>query len=206
MERKQTKHPSEHVTEARASAQRAKLDAQDEARRQASEKTSTTQQAQSKHQQKDLLAKRRARATIGHAIADYLLDHEGGNHSDKTLQWHQTALGLLQSFLQEERGITLVGEVDAPDSNAWFAYMRKTRSVSMPIVLPPGTVLFCGSSMIREYGSPSCVGYVQWILIASTPSSSFRAKAPRSDGSRLATTAYVISSITWIGTGQMMRN
>ena len=126
MERKQPKQPSEHVTEARASAQRAKLDAQDEARRQASEKTSATQQAQSKHQQKDLLAKRRARATIGHAIADYLLDHEGGNHSDKTLQWHQTALGLLQSFLQEERGITLVGEVDAPDINAWFAYMRKT--------------------------------------------------------------------------------
>ena len=128
MERKQPKKPSEHVTEARASAQRAKLDAQDEARRQATEKTSTTQQAQSKHQQKDLLAKRRARATIGHAIADYLLDHEGGNHSDKTLQWHKTALGLLQSFLQEERGITLIGEVDAPDINAWFAYMRKTPS------------------------------------------------------------------------------
>jgi integrase/recombinase XerD len=128
MERKQPKQPSEHVTDARASAQRAKLDAQDEARRQALEKTSTTQQAQSKHKQKDLLAKRRARATIGHAIADYLLDHEGGNHSDKTLQWHKTALGLLQSFLQEERGITLIGEVDAPDINAWFAYMRKTPS------------------------------------------------------------------------------
>ena len=128
MERKQPKQPSEHVTEARAAAQRTKLDAQDEARRQASEKTSTTQQAQNKHQQKHLLAKRRARAKIGHAIADYLLDHEGGNHSDKTLQWHKTALGLLQSFLQEERGITLIGEVDAPDINAWFAYMRKTPS------------------------------------------------------------------------------
>ncbi len=126
MERKQPKQPSENVTEARAAAQRAKLDAQDEARRQASEKTSTTQQAQNKLQQKHLLAKRRARATIGHAIADYLLDHEGGNHSDKTLQWHRTSLGLLQSFLQEERGIILVGEVDAPDINAWFAYMRKT--------------------------------------------------------------------------------
>ncbi len=126
MERKQPKKPSKNVTGARAAAQRAKLDAQDEARLKASEKTSATQQAQSKHQQKHLLAKRRARATIGHAIADYLLDHEGGNHSDKTLQWHQTALGLLQSFLQEERGITLIGEVDAPDINAWFAYMRKT--------------------------------------------------------------------------------
>jgi site-specific recombinase XerD len=32
----------------------------------------------------------------------------------------------LQSFLQEERGISLIGEVDAPDINAWFASMRKT--------------------------------------------------------------------------------
>jgi hypothetical protein len=62
------------------------------------------------------------------AIADYLLDHEGGNSSQKTLQWHQTALGLQCNFLQEERGITLVGEVDAPDINAWFASMRKTPS------------------------------------------------------------------------------
>jgi len=35
---------------------------------------------------------------------------------------------LLRSFLKEERGITLVGEVDAPDINAWFASMRKTPS------------------------------------------------------------------------------
>ena len=63
---------------------------------------------------------------MGNAIEDYLLDHEGGNHSLKTLQWHRTALGLLKSFLEQERTITLVGEVDAQDINAWFAYMRKT--------------------------------------------------------------------------------
>ncbi len=28
--------------------------------------------------------------------SDILLDHEGGNSSQKTLQWHQAALGLLQ--------------------------------------------------------------------------------------------------------------
>lgn len=60
------------------------------------------------------------------AIADYLLDHEGGNASPKTLQWHQTALGLLRTFLQEERTITLVSEIEATDINAWFASMRKT--------------------------------------------------------------------------------
>jgi site-specific recombinase XerD len=64
--------------------------------------------------------------TVGSDVEDYLLDHEGGNHSLKTLQWHRTALGLLQRFLEQERGITLVGEVDAQDINAWFAHMRKT--------------------------------------------------------------------------------
>ncbi len=73
-----------------------------------------------------MLARRRAGTTLARAVADYLLDHEGGNSSRKTVQWHQTALGLLRSFLEEERGITLVGEVDAPDINAWFACMRKT--------------------------------------------------------------------------------
>ncbi len=71
-------------------------------------------------------AQRRASTTIARAIEDYLLDHEGGNHSAKTLEWHRTALDLMQSYLEKERQITLVGEVDAPDINAWFAWMRKT--------------------------------------------------------------------------------
>jgi site-specific recombinase XerD len=85
-------------------------------------------QAKGKDKQAALLSKRRASTTMERAIADYLLDHEGGNSSQKTLQWHQTALGLLRSFLEKEREITLVGEVDAPDINAWFASMRKTPS------------------------------------------------------------------------------
>ena len=73
-----------------------------------------------------LLASRRANTTIERAIEDYLLDHEGGNSSPKTLQWHKTSLGFLRDFLEQEREITLVGEVDAPDINAWFAHLRKT--------------------------------------------------------------------------------
>lgn len=120
--------PSPQVTEARAAAQRAKLDAQDEQRRQhqqATAKTTGTQRTTGKKNQQ-VLAKRRAATTMERASADYLLDHEGGNSSKKTLQWHQTALGLLRDFLQEQRGISLVAEVDAPDINAWFAHMRKT--------------------------------------------------------------------------------
>jgi integrase/recombinase XerD len=132
MTSKRPKQPSKHVTEARAAAQRAKLDAQAEARKTVDkEQTSQTtprKQAPGKKEQQRLLANRRASTTLQRAIADYLLDHEGGNSSLKTLQWHQTALGLLRSFLEQERSITLVGEVDAPDINAWFAYMRKTPS------------------------------------------------------------------------------
>jgi integrase/recombinase XerD len=128
MAAKQPRKPSENVTEARAVAQRAKLDAQAERRQLAAEQTAAAREAKGKHKQEHLLANRRARTTMERAIADYLLDHEGGNSSGKTLQWHRTALGFLRSFLEEERGITLVGEVDAPDINAWFASMRKTQT------------------------------------------------------------------------------
>ncbi len=123
---KQPMKPSKHVTEARAAAQRAKLDTQAQSRRRAAEAATTPKHTKGKQEHHDLLARRRARTTIEHAVEDYLADHEGGNHSLKTLQWHQTALGLLRRFLEEERGITLVGEVDAPDISAWFASMRKT--------------------------------------------------------------------------------
>ncbi len=123
-----SKQPSANVTEARAAAQRAKLDAQAQRRRAAEEAAPKAKQTKGKDKQASLLSKRRASTTMERAIADYLLDHEGGNSSQKTLQWHQTALGLLRSFLEKEREITLVGEVDAPDINAWFASMRKTPS------------------------------------------------------------------------------
>jgi hypothetical protein len=122
------KQPSKNVTGARAAAQRNKLDAQAE-RRRAAEQQRTQQPAKAaegKQKQAPLLARRRASTTVERTVADYLLDHEGGNSSPKTLQWHQTALGLLREFLEKERGITLVGEVDAPDITAWFAYLRKT--------------------------------------------------------------------------------
>jgi len=73
-----------------------------------------------------LQSKRRAETTLACAIDDSLHDHDGGNHSAKTLEWHRTALGFLRTFLKEKRSITLIGEVDAPDISAWFAHLRKT--------------------------------------------------------------------------------
>lgn len=127
MESKRTGKPSKHVTDARAAAQRAKLDAQAEERcTTAEQETTQPKKPETKKDQRQLLATRRANTTIERAVEDYLSDHEGGNDSKKTLEWHHTALGLLQKFLLSERDITLVGEIDAPDINAWFVYMRKT--------------------------------------------------------------------------------
>jgi site-specific recombinase XerD len=110
------------VTEARARAQRAKLDTQAKSRQKDLE---TARVAKEQPSKASLQARRRAAMTLERAIDDYLQDHEGGNSSKKTLEWHHTALSLLQTFLEKERGITLVGEVDAPDISAWFAYLRK---------------------------------------------------------------------------------
>jgi site-specific recombinase XerD len=109
------------VTEARSRAQRAKLETQAKAKQHLSAPDTEKEELS----QAELQARRHAAMTLTRAIDDYLQDHEGGNHSQKTLEWHQTALGLLQTFMQEERDITLVGEVEAADISAWFAHMRK---------------------------------------------------------------------------------
>jgi integrase/recombinase XerD len=119
------KKASRKVTEARATAQRTKLERQAEERKQAAQETTPSKKPGAKKGQQRL-DNRRANATIARAIDDYLLDHIGGNHSDKTLEWHRTALRLMQVFLEEECEITLVEEIDAADINAWFAHMRKT--------------------------------------------------------------------------------
>jgi site-specific recombinase XerD len=126
MDSKRPMKPSKRVTEARAAAQRAKLDEQQaEARRQAEQQAAKPKNAKKKREA-DPLSKRRGATTLTRAIEDYLNDHEGGNHSPKTVQWHSISLGLLRSFLETERQITLVAEVDAPDISAWFAHLRKT--------------------------------------------------------------------------------
>jgi site-specific recombinase XerD len=124
--RRERTRASKRVTEARALAQRAKLDAQAEARQEPVTQAGSSKQRSGKHTQRGLQANRRAHTTVARAIEDYLLDHEGGNHSAKTLEWHRTALGLMRAYFEEDRGITLVGEIEAADINAWFAHMRKS--------------------------------------------------------------------------------
>jgi site-specific recombinase XerD len=111
------------VTQARARAQRTKLDVHAQERpaeEQTSEQVAPGEKRQEGH------TKNRKKVTLERAIQDYLDDHEGGNHSAKTIEWHETALGLLRGYLEHERAITLVSLVDAPAISAWFASMRKT--------------------------------------------------------------------------------
>jgi integrase/recombinase XerD len=122
---KTTLRRRKHVAGNRAVAQRAKLDAQAEARmQQATERAATDADKPRRGQVKPRLqASRRASTTIAR--------HRGlpagscrGDSSPKTLEWHGTALGLMQTYLEKVRGITLVGEIGAPDISAWFANMR----------------------------------------------------------------------------------
>jgi hypothetical protein len=96
-----TPRASQTVAEARALAQRAKLNAKPQAvRTQPAQKGKNTNKAHGKDELTSMLAKRRAATTIEHAMTDFIDDHEGGNHSPKTVEWHCTALGLFRAFLE----------------------------------------------------------------------------------------------------------
>lgn len=110
------------VIQARAKAQRAKIDQEAQSRQQQAALFEEEKREEETHPQK-MQARRRTKMTVERAIDDYLDDHIGGNHSDKTVEWHRTALGLLQAYLAESREITLVGEIDAPGITAWFTHL-----------------------------------------------------------------------------------
>ena len=80
------------MTEAHATAQRAKLDAQAEVRNDRVVETASVtihKPNGGKKEQMRLLTNRRTNTTIGRAIDDYLLDHVGGHSSVLSLEWHQ---------------------------------------------------------------------------------------------------------------------
>lgn len=120
-----SKGESTRVTGARAQAQRAKLETQKQKRTQQNVALTTKLKTKEKRTQRNLQAQPQAAMTIARAIEDYLQDHEGGNHSAKTLEWHQIALRLMQTYLEQECEMTVISEVEASDLSGWFAYMRK---------------------------------------------------------------------------------
>ncbi len=121
---KRAQKKGSRVTEERAKTQRAKLDTQAEVRQEQDELEALVQKTQNKKVgRQEAQAKRRIIETL---IEAYIQDHIGGNHSDKTVEWHRTALGLLHLFLKEVVDVTLIDDVEADDISAWFAHMRTT--------------------------------------------------------------------------------
>jgi site-specific recombinase XerD len=121
---RRTHKKGSRVTQARAKAQRAKLDMLAEARHgQEEQEAVICQTPNKKTARQEGQAKRRIIATL---IEAYIQDHIGGNHSEKTLEWHRTALGLMRLYFEVELDITQIDEVEADDISAWFASIRKT--------------------------------------------------------------------------------
>src|SRR5260370_8658457 len=111
------------VTEARARAQRIKLDAQAEARQTEEEQAVVGETPKRKTARQDLQARRRTLAAL---IDEYGQDHEGGNHSAKTVEWHETALGFMRTYFEEVLGITQLYSLEGPGINPRLSNIRKT--------------------------------------------------------------------------------
>jgi hypothetical protein len=121
---RRTHKKGSRVTQARAQAQRVKLDTLAEARHVQEEQEAVNHTIRNKKTvRQEMLVKRHV---ISILIEAYIQDHIGGNSSEKTLEWHRTALGLLHLFLEEELEITQIDEVEADDISAWFAHLRST--------------------------------------------------------------------------------
>jgi integrase/recombinase XerD len=112
-------------SQAHARSQRAKRDTSRRSGEQPAEQQEQPARSLKKEQQEGK-ANHGTKMTFSHALASYLDDHRGGNHSHKTLEWHETALGLLQRYLEQERNITLVPDIDASDISSWFTHLRQT--------------------------------------------------------------------------------
>jgi integrase/recombinase XerD len=121
---KSTSKKGSRVTQARAKAQRAKLDARERVHQQLGEQEAGIPQPQ--HRKAARQGAQAKRHLIETLIEAYLQDHIGGNSSEKTIEWHRTALGLLRGFLKEELDIIQVEEVEADDISTWFAHLRST--------------------------------------------------------------------------------
>jgi site-specific recombinase XerD len=158
MELSRKEKPSASVAEARARVQRAKLDLQEDQLHLRTQPPSRSPRSTGKRGSQDVLTRRRASTTMVYAMEDFIADHEGGNHSPKTIQWHRNALTLLCHFLEQERHITLVGEVDAPDISAWFAHLRKT---------PGGRGKMRGERTIQTYAR-SARAFFHWLIRRET--------------------------------------
>ncbi len=67
--------------------------------------------------------------TIEQAIQSYLQEQRANERSFKTLEWHQTALGLFQQYLVSERHLHLLCQITEAQVRGWVAFLGTTPSV-----------------------------------------------------------------------------
>src|SRR5438067_44368 len=65
-------------------------------------------------------APRRAKRTFRASFDEYILDHQSQNHSPKTIEWHNLALGNLADYLQEQ-GITYIEDIERVHILSWLS-------------------------------------------------------------------------------------
>jgi site-specific recombinase XerD len=70
----------------------------------------------------------RRRNTLALAVDDYLMVHRSEGHSAKTLEWHDTALGLLLRFLEQEIGIDDPHELETGHLRRWVVWLGTPES------------------------------------------------------------------------------
>lgn len=135
--RSRKKRPSQ-VTEARAGAQRRKVDSQRAERAQ--------RQAQEDAQPPASLPSRKPKQAVSCTWERdaYLQDHIGGNRSIKTIEWHRTVLTFFCSFLEEEHQITLVEEILSNETELLIDFrmslieaFKTLSTILRPASLPP---------------------------------------------------------------------
>jgi integrase len=66
--------------------------------------------------------------TIEQAIQWYLDEHRANERSLKTMEWHQTALGLFQQYLVNQRHLCLLSQITEVHAWDWVAFLQITPS------------------------------------------------------------------------------
>ena len=66
--------------------------------------------------------------TIELVIQWYLDEHRANERSPKTMEWHQTALGLFQQYLVSQRHLCLLSQITEVHARGWVAFLQTSPS------------------------------------------------------------------------------
>ncbi|GCE22195.1 tyrosine-type recombinase/integrase [Dictyobacter kobayashii] len=77
--------------------------------------------------------------SIEHAIQDYLQAQKKSGRRPKTLEWHQTALRLLQEYLSSECQYVLIHQITEAEIQNWLTFLRE-RPTARGMYRSTGTV------------------------------------------------------------------